>query len=147
MKIGDRTITRAIQQVQELLIDNQLGIDRAYLKDQDLTITITIKFKPPKYPPGINVETAIAFITERVKDKMETTVIEGDLPLFRPGARPVPIHLAFTDAFHYLVGKEAEWYEEEAEGPEPKGAIPIDTRTVAAKAVLQDTYEQEARAI
>jgi hypothetical protein len=84
MKIGQRIIETATDQIRALMVENGPELDKAYLKAEGpLTITCTIKLKSDEDSPGnVEVDTGISFVLEKVKANMTSSVNESQMELF-----------------------------------------------------------------
>lgn len=84
--IGPKTIARMKTEAAEK-IDIYAGqIDKAFLKDDDGKLKISIGFDlsmSDETPGGIDIDTTLSFVADRIKDKTRYTVVENqaDLPL------------------------------------------------------------------
>jgi hypothetical protein len=84
MKIGDKSIERAIQLVKDLMWANKENIDRANLMldvDENLTVSLSVKFSPGQRKP-VKVDVKISFPVEKVKENLEDEVDELQLSMF-----------------------------------------------------------------
>lgn len=82
MTIGMETIKFMGSQVEALLFDYQTELDRAYLAmgDDPLSIALTVKILPAS--GGVKIETAMNFVTGRIKDKVSGSITEDQLNMF-----------------------------------------------------------------
>jgi len=84
--IGPKVIEKMILTASEQIGAHRELIERAFIKSDDgklkVSIGIDLAVSADK-PGGIDVDTTISFVTERVKDKVSSTVMENqaDLPL------------------------------------------------------------------
>lgn len=84
--IGPKTLEKMILTAAEQLGAHRELIDKAFCKADDgklkVSISIDLAVSAEK-PGGIDVDTTISFVAERVKYKVSSTVIENqaDLPL------------------------------------------------------------------
>jgi len=86
--IGMETIRLMGSQVEALLLDYMTEIDKAYLVmgDDPLSVGMTIKVSPSS--GGVKVETAMNFVTGRIKDKISGSITEKQLNMFQPNPAP-----------------------------------------------------------
>lgn len=89
-RIGPQTIEHMTDQVDGLLSDYQVDLNRAYLGmgDDPLTIALSIKVSPDR--EGNRIETSMNFITGRIKDKISGSVNEEQMKLFPPNKKWKP---------------------------------------------------------
>jgi hypothetical protein len=84
MKIGDKSIERAVQLIRDLMCSNKESIDRANIMledDESLTPKLSVKFSPRQRKP-VKVEVGITFPVEKVKENLEDEVDELQLSMF-----------------------------------------------------------------
>jgi len=75
MKIGERTIKRAVAQIEDLMNLHLRDINEAYLAcDDKVTVDLKVKLGPADI--GITVASEISFVKEKVKDK--STILRVD---------------------------------------------------------------------
>lgn len=72
--IGERTIQTIVTQVESLLNDYMIEADGAFHEDKGLSISLKATVKPTQ-DSALVVETAISFVTGKVRDKSEQAVI------------------------------------------------------------------------
>ena len=82
MTIGPKTIREIGSMTEKLVKDYQKEIEAAYLRaDGGLTIGFQLKIDPAKYGSGIDLEMAINFVAERIKDKTTSSINEKQMEL------------------------------------------------------------------
>jgi len=84
MKIGEKSIERAIQLVKDLMWANKENINRANLMldaDEPLTVSLSVKFSPGQRKP-VKVDVKISFPVEKVKENLEDEVDELQISMF-----------------------------------------------------------------
>lgn len=84
MKIGDKTIHKAIDMANRLYLSKTLDMVIAALRsDEGLTVNLTMKFTPSKKKSTVvDIDASIAFIKEKVKESSSGSVDENQEGLF-----------------------------------------------------------------
>lgn len=83
MKIGHKTIEHCIHEVSCKLIENQVGMNNAYIKGgETLTVNLSLKISPSN--KGNKVVTGIKFVMDQVDDK-NTSYVDEDQTSFLEG--------------------------------------------------------------
>lgn len=81
--IGPKTIEKMILTASEQIGAHRELIDKAFCKADDgklkISISIDLAVSAEK-PGGIDVDTTISFVADRVKDKVSSTVVENHYP-------------------------------------------------------------------
>jgi hypothetical protein len=83
--IGPKVIENIANSVRMLLAENQADLDKAYLKAEgSFGIQITAKLKPDTESStgSIEITTAVAFVLDRVKASLTSSINENQLQLF-----------------------------------------------------------------
>jgi len=83
MNIGPKTIEKATEMLGGMLRIYQEDIDKAFLRaDNALTVALGLKFKSGERRGEVEIETAIKFVTDQVKDSVAILFNENQGELF-----------------------------------------------------------------
>lgn len=79
MDIDTQVLERAARNLRRIMLTHHTDIATAYLRaDDELSVGLTVKFRPTKNGSGTKIKTEINFIAERVKDSDEDEVYPPD---------------------------------------------------------------------
>lgn len=116
--VGEKILAEAAKQCTGMLKNYRREIDEAYLKvDGALSVGLKVNLSPNG--SGVNVETEISFVLEKVKDKSyRRTVTEAQEELdFTPKWHPDErikrhtLYMAYGDYAKGFKGEDWEWKE------------------------------------
>lgn len=90
VKIGPITIAEIERTINSLLVLHATDIDVAFILSDDekpmLSIALTVKLEPGK--TGIDIDTTMTFVKDRVKDKVSSHADENQKNLFDAKDKP-----------------------------------------------------------
>ena len=70
MQVNESVRSEIVEQVDGLIGEYLNDIDKAYLKaEKALTVSLSVNMKPTKNEDGIDIETTMSFVAEKITDK------------------------------------------------------------------------------